>query len=152
MVKICSKCNKTKDESQFYKAKGQKSGLYPSCKLCQKLYYTVHRKLPEVREHSRKHKRIWTKTPSGVAASRRYMLKKFGITLDYYDSLMVKQNNKCAICGDITEEYHLHVDHDHKTGKVRGLLCRHCNLLLGNAKDNISILQNSIDYLKGVCH
>jgi hypothetical protein len=79
---------------------------------------------------------------------------KFGITLDDYFSILVKQKNKCAICcleensksknGKIKN---LSVDHCHKTKKVRGLLCDCCNRGLGCFKDNKQTLQKAIEYL-----
>jgi hypothetical protein len=64
--------------------------------------------------------------------------------------MLVSQDNKCAICGTAFEDSfgkNVHVDHDHKTGKVRGLLCQGCNHLLGRAKDDPQILLNAVDYL-----
>lgn len=60
--------------------------------------------------------------------------------------LLIEQNNKCAICGDKFDKY-IAVDHDHKTGQARGLLCRYCNGLLGFSKEDISRLKLSIQYL-----
>lgn len=72
---------------------------------------------------------------------------KYGISKDEYLNLFIIQDNKCAICGnDITDN--ACVDHNHKTGKIRGLLCQRCNLLLGLAKDNVEILKKSIIYLE----
>lgn len=63
--------------------------------------------------------------------------------------MFLNQNGQCKICGihQSSLKENLTVDHDHSTGKVRGLLCRKCNLLLGNAKDEPSILQRAIVYL-----
>jgi hypothetical protein len=81
-------------------------------------------------------------------------LKKFGICLDDYNKKLSEQNNVCAIClrpetfvlkGIVPS---LAVDHCHKTGKVRGLLCRKCNQMLGLAEDNQNTLSNAIIYLK----
>jgi len=71
---------------------------------------------------------------------------KYGLTEDQYKQLFLQQENKCAICGKIYDM--LCVDHDHKTNKVRGLLCNQCNLILGNAGDNKEILGNAIKYLE----
>jgi hypothetical protein len=77
---------------------------------------------------------------------RKYALKKkYNITLEEYNSMAHSQENKCAICGDISGK--LCVDHDHKTGEVRGLLCTNCNTSLGKFKDSIEILKNAISYL-----
>lgn len=79
-------------------------------------------------------------------------LSEFGLTLDDYNQMLESQNYRCAICGDEGNSRNrfrkLSIDHNHKTGKVRGLLCPHCNFLLGHAKDNIEILQNAITYLE----
>ena len=83
--------------------------------------------------------------------ARRSQLKKgFNITLEQYDKILVKQNFKCAICNKHMSEFKraLAVDHDHETGKIRGLLCRNCNAILGYAGDNPKILLEAIDYLK----
>ncbi len=57
-------------------------------------------------------------------------LNKYGITEEEYNTLLEKQNYQCAVCHEIPEEW-LCVDHDHITGKIRGLLCKSCNLLVG---------------------
>lgn len=83
------------------------------------------------------------------------LLRNFGITLEEYNKILKVQNNVCAICGKEESAKHrltkkkmyLAVDHDHKTGKVRGLLCDRCNNLLGRCQDNIIILKNAILYL-----
>ena len=80
------------------------------------------------------------------------MLKRrYGITLEQYEAMLESQNGKCAICkGDCLTGRNLAVDHDHETGKVRGLLCSKCNQGLGQL-NNIELLQRAIDYLKESC-
>jgi hypothetical protein len=75
--------------------------------------------------------------------------KSYGISSEEYDLLYDEQDGCCAICGKHQSELTkaLHVDHDHITGKIRGLLCKNCNILLGAADDDITILLNSINYL-----
>lgn len=78
-------------------------------------------------------------------------LKKYGLNYDTYLELNRKQNGKCAICGSEIGDAmmnRLYVDHNHKTGKVRGLLCMECNIGLGKFKDNIDLLKNAILYLE----
>jgi len=80
-----------------------------------------------------------------------YLLRRnYNITLEDYNKLFSNQEGKCAICGIPQSELKnkLGVDHNHTTGKVRGLLCNKCNLSLGNIKDDIKILLNMINYLK----
>jgi len=79
---------------------------------------------------------------------RKAILKyRYGITPEDFEVLFFKQNGKCAIC---RVEYHLtmHIDHDHVTGKVRGLLCNNCNRGLGHFKDSYQTLANAIQYLR----
>lgn len=74
------------------------------------------------------------------------MRKKYGISLEEYKDML---ETSCPICGRSFGEYTPHVDHDHKTGKVRGIICRNCNLMLGRFKDDVNILLNAIEYLRG---
>ena len=83
--------------------------------------------------------------------NRKYSLKSnYGLTPDEYDKLFEMQEGRCAICKTPQEELpkRLHVDHDHKTGKIRGLLCQKCNHGLGQFNDNSSLLYEAIKYLK----
>jgi hypothetical protein len=90
-----------------------------------------------------------------------YLLKRYGMTAEDYSTLREHQNYRCLICDMHEDEVlsvgkhshtKLYVDHDHSTGKVRGLLCQSCNTLLGTAKDNISLLYKSIKYLERTKH
>lgn len=80
----------------------------------------------------------------------RHLIKRFGITLEDYNNILISQNYKCKICGKGYSESKvaLAVDHDHITGKVRGLLCYNCNIGLGNYRDSIELLEKAIIYLK----
>ena len=83
--------------------------------------------------------------------SRKYgLLNKYGLTLEDYNEMFSTQNGECAICRTHQRDLNisLAVDHDHSTGKVRGLLCKNCNLMIGNAKDDISTLLHAIEYLE----
>jgi len=74
---------------------------------------------------------------------------RYGINLDIYNQLILKQNNKCAICLDkLQSGTKVHVDHCHLTDQVRGILCTSCNTSLGKFKESIEILQRAIDYLR----
>ena len=81
------------------------------------------------------------------------LIKKFGIGVDEYNLLLESQDYGCAICGSKeTGSHHtkyFSVDHDHKTGKVRGLLCFHCNTGIGSLQDDPNLLSKALDYLKG---
>jgi hypothetical protein len=86
----------------------------------------------------------------GTESRSRKLQFKYKITHEDYLNILETQNGVCLGCGVKAEEqYHgvLDVDHNHKTGKVRGLLCSTCNRLLGFAGDNVSVLLNLAAYL-----
>ena len=127
--KSCSVCRVLKEYSEFGKQAGCRNGLKPACRAC-----CAKRDKANQKKH---------------AYSYRAMIKKlYGITYKQYKSMLENQDYKCAICGNKQRNKRLSVDHCHKTGNVRGLLCGHCNSVLGNARDDIVILKRSIRYLK----
>ena len=90
-------------------------------------------------------------------ASLKYRLGWYKLTLREFVALLVRQNFKCAICPtelDYPDDpmlpnlKRMNIDHDHITGKVRGLLCRSCNMGLGSFKDNLSIVKRAVRYLE----
>lgn len=76
----------------------------------------------------------------------RWLRHAYGITVEDFDRMIVKQCGLCDICGDQLVDPH--VDHCHASMEVRGLLCKSCNLLLGYARDRIDILENAVMYLQ----
>lgn len=87
-------------------------------------------------------------------SGRQSNWKRKGIKLTYkeYEKIKEEQNNCCKICriNEAELNFKLCVDHDHGNGQIRGLLCNPCNKLLGNAKENIDILESAMDYLQKV--
>jgi len=79
------------------------------------------------------------------------VLRTRGLTLQDYEEAFEQQGGVCAICHK-SEGRRLSIDHDHTTGAFRGLLCRGCNLILGNAQDSTLTLESAIKYLKEVDH
>lgn len=85
-------------------------------------------------------------------SDRRYHLKRhYGVTVEEYNQLLVAQDGRCAICktdspGGRRNQY-FHVDHDHKTGEIRGLLCKNCNIALGHLKDDVDLAMAVAAYL-----
>lgn len=97
------------------------------------------------REYQRKHRE------ANPTLHWQYQLRdKYDLTLDQYHEVEASQNFRCAICD--TDEPggrgRWHVDHNHRTGKVRGLLCQACNLMLGHGRDSTRILTRGIEYLE----
>lgn len=73
----------------------------------------------------------------------------YGITLEDYNELFKKQDGRCKCCGVHQTELKrsLSIDHDHSTGRIRGLLCNNCNVAIGHVKESAIILQAIINYL-----
>ena len=131
-MKTCRMCKHEKPFTDFTPNKVNKDGRGPYCKPCGAEYQRRRRKPND-----------------GFAAHIKH---RYGLSYEDYLAMLDRQNGRCAICG--THEYttsnkaRLHVDHDHTTGTVRGLLCHNCNLVLGNAKDSRFVLESAIRYLE----
>lgn len=97
--------------------------------------------------------KAWAARPENKAkrklqARTREKYQKYGMTEEAYKSMLGTQRGVCAICGGINDNgWELYIDHDHATGKVRGLLCHKCNVSLGLTGEKISTLENMIKYL-----
>lgn len=85
------------------------------------------------------------------ANAREVKLRSYGMTNDAYQSMLEGQGHRCAICGAREamegKNLRMYVDHCHKTGKVRGLLCQQCNVGIGTFKDDPKLLMKAADYL-----
>lgn len=100
-----------------------------------------------VRITSHKDEELWKQ----YKGKDRELMRTYGITEKYYNILLEEQKDKCAICRiyrHCIDGKRLSVDHDHDTGRVRGLLCHNCNLSLGLVKDNTDTLVRMINYLE----
>lgn len=136
-MKQCTDCGATKDRREFSKHSKAKDGLNWKCKECA---------CGDAAEWRR----------NNPSATKKYNLAKYGMTISDWDAMLAEQNGRCAICGVPEAEAPgqtgsgsgLHVDHDHETGAVRGLLCRCCNLGLGQFFDDEEKLFNAIQYLR----
>lgn len=157
-LKRCGKCEEWKSFCEFGKSSRSKDGLRNTCRGCRKKYNQTHR--VEKAEYNKEYRQVhriklikqqkeYRQTEEGkIACCRRDLKKSFGITLEDFDKMAENQNGVCAICGNININGHrLCVDHNHETGKIRALLCDHCNHLLGCAKENVTVLQSAINYL-----
>jgi len=82
--------------------------------------------------------------------------RKYGVDKKWFDMTLAEQGGACAICYTASPATHAgkgaawHIDHDHVTGVVRGILCHHCNTALGGFKDDVDSLQRAIDYLRKI--
>lgn len=123
--------------AEFYGHPATRSKVHSACKACFK---------ERCRAHRQKHPGRWK-----VYELRASLRRRYGITLPGYHRLVAAQQGACAICG--TEKAsartaRLHVDHDHATGVVRGLLCGNCNNGLGRFAHSIERLEQAAAYLR----
>lgn len=164
VTKVCAKCGIELDISNFNKHNGTRDRLYPYCKACR-------RELEQIRKASVNNPisvtekicgRCKASKPSDAFSRNRYasdglgymcrecdkLNKKaryYGLSPEAYNKMLTIQDNKCCICECVMDEPH--VDHCHENGKVRGLLCTRCNVLIGMAKDKTQTLASAIEYL-----
>lgn len=162
--KTCIKCKIEKDLDLFPKDKRNTDGRFNTCRACKKLY-TVEwfcRNPKKKEEYKKKNGiyaiRFYQKNKDRIRKRRKFI--QYGLTPEQFSSKLLEQENKCKICGILLDNLQPwttpHVDHDHSCcdregscGKcVRGLLCGSCNHMLGQAKDNPTVLQSGIDYLR----
>lgn len=153
-MKICRNVNckqiNPQNSGSFFKDKSKSDGLCPLCKVCEHERKRIWRRnnLDKVNSRARQ----WTaRNPDKV---REKLLKdNYGMTLAEYDALLIRQKGLCAICKQPSKDMMkgkvkaLAVDHDHKTGKIRGLLCKNCNVGLGSFADSVKNLKEAITYL-----
>lgn len=161
-TKFCFKCKKEISLEDFYKHKGHKDGLMSSCKKCtnktNKYNYKKYKdkRLEWAKQYRLGHKeelKKWGKDwyKKNKDRVKNYaLMQKYGITLDDYNTIFMEQSGCCIICGKHQSEmaHALAVDHSHKSGQVRGLLCDGCNVVLGYVNDDISILKRMVSYLE----
>lgn len=114
-------------------------------KLRKRLYKQQNRE--KVNEHNRLF-RMKNPELQKERDRRGHLRRKFGITLDEYNALLKKQNGVCAICYRPEIGKELSVDHCHKTGRVRGLLCAQCNQAIGMFGESVKVLTNAIEYIE----
>lgn len=131
-TKKCSSCEEVKPVAAFYRSARGMPGYRPYCKLC----------------HSAKRRANYAKAGGKDVPYEQLIKREYGITLAEYNAILRRQAHRCAVCrrpetvrsrstGDVRR---LSVDHDHVTGRVRGLLCHRCNLLVWAFEENHAIL------------
>jgi hypothetical protein len=172
--KLCCTCRRLLPVDQFHGNRGMPDGLEKRCKECRlvasKRTYKRAMADPERRaKKARSCKEYRERYPEKVKEWNRKMLLSrteeynrnahmkcvYGITTDEYDEMFRLQDGVCATCGrpETRKNRHrgicrLHIDHDHVTGKVRGLLCCKCNWAIGGVNEDTEILRKMIEYLE----
>ncbi len=151
-VKVCSRCKKEKLISEFFKNKSHKCGYGNQCRVCMTRPEIIPQRRKRQKEWRENNKERWEQH------RRKSLLKKrYGLTPETHDLMFEKQKSLCAICGLPEKTIRngkllpLGVDHNHRTGELRGLLCQSCNRAIGLLKvDTFGTLnlQKAIEYLK----
>ena len=140
--KKCTTCDQYKPRSEFSKRRKAVGGVvHSSCKLCT-------RKLSKAQ-------RVANPLNNSKILRRAMLKKKYGMSELDYDTMLAAQNMGCAICGSLEPNGRVglcgpvfHVDHCHKSGQIRGLLCHYCNVGLGHFGDDILTLARAITYVE----
>lgn len=140
-AKRCLRCKAYRPGAEFHKNKARTDGLSQRCRPCQALHSAIAQK----------------KYRTQPAVKARYVergLRRFGLTVAKYEEMLAAQGGVCAICKQ-PETYtrqgtvgRLCVDHDHKTGQIRGLLCHWCNLGVSAFKDEPTAARAAALYLE----
>jgi predicted ATPase len=144
--KTCKICKEEKGISEFHKLKKWYASY---CKRCQSVFIKKWRE-DNIEEIKKKKKEYHQNLSPEYKRNRKYV-SRYNITIEIYDEMFQKQEGVCAICFQKEtrkSRKFLSIDHCHKTGKVRGLLCDSCNNILGRAKDNNLILLSAAHYLE----
>jgi hypothetical protein len=133
---VCPKCGLDRELRDFGKDVATAKGISSWCKPCKKRW-----------------RKDWRQKNPEEARSQDFkndFKKNYGITPEDYWRLFEAQGGRCACCGVCSEDHRrgLHVDHDHTSGQVRGLLCTKCNPGLGYFDDSVEKLEMAITYLK----
>lgn len=158
----CTRCDKTKPISEFHKS-SSKRGHMTWCKKCQAeyntgIYYHERGGKERMKRYSKEyyHRRL-AKDPNWHR--NQHLKQRYGITIEDYDRMLKEQGGRCKICqtpgvksiilGDRHNRYHrLYIDHDHETGEIRGLLCYHCNIVLGHLFDDLERARAVVKHLE----
>jgi hypothetical protein len=133
--KVCTRCKEFKPLTEYALRRKKEPWLKSACKAC----------------HRERARGYWAKKPLDPEVQREKNLRNnFGIGVKDYESMLVGQSHSCAICRRHESEFskRLAVDHCHKTGKIRGLLCMFCNTALGKYDDNIALMKAAIEYME----
>ena len=162
--KHCHICGELKPLSDFYRAGGMRDGHRNDCKVCnlaeKKRRYEADpaAEIARVKQWQQANadrvnafQRESRKRPEVKRRDRdSYYRRKYGKTADEVDAIVELQDERCLICNrDLPERLgSRHLDHDHRTGRIRGVLCIDCNHGLGKFRDDPDLLLRAVVYLR----
>lgn len=142
----CKLCKKSKEESNYKLFRGKLNKSCNECRVKNNLWYSqdINGKRTKAKERYQKIKDKIAQYRSDLRLDRKYSLDR-----KTWNSMLEKQDNKCAVCNIDFKNLKPCVDHDHITMKVRGLLCRRCNLEL-QVIENQQFVKKAQKYLKSM--
>lgn len=153
--KRCSCCKIIKSIDHFRISNVTADGKTFPCRDCLKKKERIVRSKPEFKERVRQyHKDRRDKDPQQYRKTTRDNMLKYrhGLSTIEYNNILQLQNNSCLICKTTNpgnwKQQRFHVDHSHRTGKIRGLLCQACNTGLGHFKDSPDLLRIAATYIE----
>lgn len=146
--RVCTKCLKWKRWKSYTPRKKTSTGYFSYCKKC----FNKGRRPRTTKERvvAAEYARVYRRDHPEYGRNYMY-LWRYGISRKEAIAMLRGQGYACAICGDklrVKDENKWHVDHDHKTGKVRGILCNCCNTGLGKLGDSVKKVKRAIAYLE----
>jgi hypothetical protein len=153
--RICTLCKTYKPFAEFYVDRRNPHGFTAQCQMCMRARDKVRRGTPEGKLASQTRWKTWRE--NNPEKFRNQWMRKYGITGAQYDDMYTRQNGKCLICETVTPRKtgprgrNLHIDHCHKHGKIRGLICGHCNSGLGQFREDAKLLLKAAHYLTQMC-
>jgi hypothetical protein len=161
-MKKCKRCGALKPLDDFYRSPGMRDGHRGDCKACN-LEAKRRRYLADPAAAKARVKRWQQENSERLNAYRRtrrvepevkrreragHLKRKYGLTIEQYDAMLAAQGGGCFICGrPPRDDISLHVDHDHSTGAVRGILCFCCNNALADFQEDPVLLGKAVTYL-----
>jgi hypothetical protein len=148
--KLCKTCRGVKPVDDFNRNSKSKDRLQYNCRVCSSRHLREWKlKNPE---RNAERTRQWRRNNPIRQKVAQWLWNGINMTASGYLALLQSQNNNCALCGIPRTKLAVDfaVDHDHKTGKVRGLLCQKCNRGLGHFQDSPDLLRKAVAYL-GEC-
>lgn len=148
LTKFCNKCKTEKELEAFCKRHTTKDGRDVYCKECVSIYRKTNYK--KIQESSSAYYQKY-KEKVNLKNRNNRLKKEYNVTQEWYEKTLEEQEGKCKICKSDNPGKglkHFHIDHNHETGKVRGLLCHSCNTGLGLFKENVDLIQKAIEYVE----
>lgn len=146
-MKQCSRCRETKPFAEFHRRTKSTDGFNFHCRACEKTHKRK-RYLADSSKEIAKSQRYYRNNRTSV--QHRERLRRYGLTQEQFETMMVQQNRSCDICLEPFSKFKKapFVDHNHLTGTIRGLLCQNCNSLIGFSREDAHVFIAAMHYLE----